>query len=61
MNEGPWLDEKTIRTKANFSVVERLNNKIRTAFTRSYGFKAKEYRDTIIYPVASGLKLLPGC
>ena len=59
MNEGPWLDEKAIRAKTNSSVVERLNNKIRTAFTGSYGFKAKECRDTIIYPVAGGLKLLP--
>jgi hypothetical protein len=27
------------------------------AFRRAYGFKAKEYRDMMIYLVAGGLKL----
>ena len=45
------------RSGINSAVVEGLNNQISTAFKRSYCFKAKEYRDTIIYPVAGGLKL----
>jgi transposase len=52
---------EAIRTEINSAVVEGLNNKIRAAFKRSYGFKAQEYRDTIIYLVASGLKLPPEC
>jgi transposase len=48
---------EAIRSGINSAVVEGLNNKIRTAFKRSYGFKAQEYRDTIIYLVAGGLKL----
>jgi len=52
---------EAIRTEINSAVVEGLNNKIRTAFKRSYGFKAQEYRDTIIYLVAGGLKLPPEC
>jgi transposase len=34
-----------------------LNNKICNAFHRAYGFKAKEYRDTMIYLVAGRLTL----
>ncbi|QRF74545.1 Transposase [Thermoplasmatales archaeon] len=52
---------EAIRSGINSAVVEGLNNKIRTAFKRSYGFKAHEYRDTIIYLVAGGLKLPPQC
>jgi transposase len=52
---------EAIRTEINSAVVEGLNNKIRTAFKRSYGFKAQEYRDTIIQLVAGGLKLPPEC
>ena len=52
---------EAIRSGINSAVVEGLNNKIRTAFKRSYGFKAQEYRDTIIYLVAGGLKLPPEC
>jgi transposase len=52
---------EAIRSGINSAVVEGLNNKIRTAFKRSYGFKAQEYRDTIIYLVAGGLKLPPQC
>ena len=48
---------EAIKSGINSAVVEGLNNKIRTAFKRSYGFKAQEYRDTIIYLVAGGLKL----
>jgi transposase len=36
---------------------EGLNTKIRAAFRRAFGFKAKEYRDTMIYMTAGGLVL----
>ena len=52
---------EAIRSGMNSEVLEGLNNKIRTAFKRSYSFKAQEYRDTIIYLVAGGLKLPPEC
>ena len=52
---------EAIKSGINSAVVEGLNNKIRTAFKRSYGFKAQKYRDTIIYLVAGGLKLPPEC
>ena len=52
---------EAIRSGINSAIAEGLNNKIRTAFKRSYGFKAQEYRDTIIYLVAGGLKLPPEC
>ncbi len=45
----------------NSAVVEGLNNKIRTAFKCSYGFKAHEYIDAIIYHVAGGLRLPSEC
>ena len=48
---------EAIRSGINSAVVEGLNSKIHAAFKRSYGFKAQEYRDTIIYLVAGGLKL----
>jgi len=41
----------------NSSVVEGMNNEIRTAFKRSCGFKAQEYMETIIYLVAGCLSL----
>jgi hypothetical protein len=52
---------EAIKSGINSAVVEGLNNKIRTAFKRSYGFKAEKYRDTIIYLVAGGLRLPPEC
>ena len=52
---------EAIRSGINSAVVEGLNNKIRTAFKRSYGFMVQKYRDTIIYLVAGGLKLPPEC
>ena len=52
---------EAIKSGINSDVVEELNNKIRTAFKRSYVFKTKEYRDTIIYMVAGGLRLPPEC
>ncbi len=39
------------------SVAEGINNKIKTAFKRSYGFKSNEYRDTMIFLIAGKLKL----
>ena len=48
---------EAIRSGINSAVVEGLNNKNRTALKRSYGFKAQEYRDKIIYLVAEGLSL----
>ena len=47
-----------IRSGINSAVVEGLNNKSRTAFKRPHGFKDQEYRDTIIYLGADGLKSL---
>lgn len=52
---------EAISSGINSAVVEGLDNKIRTAFKRSYGFETQEYRDTIIYMVAEGLKLPPQC
>ena len=52
---------EAIRSGINSAVVEGLNNKVCTAFKRSYGFKAQKYRNTIIYLVAGGLKLPPQC
>ena len=51
----------SIKNGINFAVVEGLKHKIRTAFKRSYGFKAQKYRDTMIYLVAGGLRLPPEC
>jgi transposase len=48
---------EAIRTKINSGIVEGLNNKIKTAFKRSYGFKSMIYLDTVIYLVAGGLDL----
>ncbi len=43
----------------NPAVVEGLNNKIRTAFERSFALKAQKYRDAFIYLVEGGLRLPP--
>jgi transposase len=48
---------ESVRQRVTSGYAEGLNNKIRTAFRRAYGFKAKEYRDTMIYLVAGGLSL----
>ena len=42
----------------NNAIAEGINNKIKTAFKRSYDFKQPEYRDTMIFLVAGKLKLL---
>ena len=52
---------EAIRSGINSAVVEGLNNKIKTTFKRSYGFKSYEYRDIITYLVEGGLKLFPEC
>ena len=52
---------EAIRLGINSTVVEGFNNKTRTAFKRSYGFKDQKYRDMIIYSVAGRLKLPPQC
>ncbi|EQD26282.1 transposase, IS204/IS1001/IS1096/IS1165 family protein [mine drainage metagenome] len=46
-----------IMLNLNNAVAEGINNKIKTAFKRSYGFKSDEYRDTIIFLVAGKLTL----
>ena len=48
---------ESVRQKVTSGYAEGLNNKIRTAFRRAYGFKAREYRDTMIYLIAGGLSL----
>ncbi|MGP6239069.1 ISL3 family transposase [Cuniculiplasma sp. SKW4] len=52
---------EAIKSGINSAVVEGLNNKIRTAFKRSYGLKAQEYRNKILYLVAGGLRVSPEC
>ena len=47
-----------IKSGINSAVVEGLNNKICTAFKRSCGFNAQDYRDTTIYLLAGRLSLL---
>jgi transposase len=48
---------ESVRQRVTSGYAEGLNNKIRTAFRRAYGFKAKKYRDTMIHLVAGGLRL----
>ncbi len=48
---------ESVRQRVTSGYAEGLNNKIRTAFRRAYGFKAKEYRDTMIYLIAGRLNL----
>ncbi len=48
---------ESVRQRVTSGYAEGLNNKIRTAFRRAYGFKAKEYRDTMIYLIAGKLNL----
>ena len=49
---------ESVRQRVTSGYAEGLNNNIRTAFRRAYGFKAREYCDTMIYPIAGGLDLL---
>ncbi len=46
-----------IRNGISNAMAEGINNKIRTAFKRAYGFKSADYRDTIIFLVAGKLDL----
>ena len=46
---------EAIKSKLNNGIAEGLNNKIKTAFKRSYGFKTEKYRNTMIYLVAGKL------
>ena len=48
---------RAIMLELSNSVAEGINNKIKTAFKRSYGFKSDEYRDTMIFLVAGKLDL----
>ena len=52
---------ESIRSNLNNGVVEGLNNKIKTGFKRSYGFKTEKYRETMIYLMAGKLKLPTRC
>jgi transposase len=52
---------EAIKRNLNNGVVEGMNNKIKTAFKRSYGFKNEKYRNTIIYLVAGKLDLPTQC
>ena len=45
----------------NNGVAEGLNNKIKTAFKRSYGLKTEKYRNTMIYLMAGKLRLPTRC
>jgi transposase len=48
---------ESVRQRVISGYAEGLNNKIRTSFRRAYGFKAREYRDTMIYLIAGRLNL----
>jgi transposase len=52
---------EAIKRNPNNGVVEGMNNKIKTAFKRSYGFKTEKYRNTMIYLVAGKLDLPTRC
>ena len=49
---------EAILSGINSAIAEDLNNMIHTVFKRSYGFKDLEYRNTIIYLMVGGLRLL---
>ena len=49
------------RIISNNGVLEGSNNKIKTAFTRSYGFKTVKYRKTMIYIMAGKLNMPTRC
>lgn len=48
-------------SKVTNGIIEGLNNKIKTAMKRAYGFKSFEYLKTIIYLVAGKLALPTQC
>jgi transposase len=52
---------EAIKNGLNNGVAEGLNNKIKTAFKRSYGLKTEKYRNTMIYLMAGKLTLPTRC
>ena len=52
---------EVIERNLNNGVVKGINNKIKTAFKRSYVFKTEKYRNTMIYLVAGKLDLPTRC
>ena len=52
---------ESIKGNISNGVVEGLNNKIKTAFKRSYGSKTEKYRNTMIFLMAGKLSLPTRC
>ena len=52
---------ESIKQNISNGVVEGLNNKIKTAFKRSYGLKTEKYRNTMIFLMAGKLTLPTRC
>lgn len=52
---------ESIKQSISNGVVEGLNNKIKTAFKRSYGLKTEKYRNTMIFLMAGKLSLPTRC
>ena len=52
---------EAMKNGLNNGVAEGLNNKIKTAFKRSYGLKTEKYRNTMIYLMAGKLTLPTRC
>lgn len=52
---------EAMKNDLNNGVAEGLNNKIKTAFKRSYGLKTEKYRNTMIYLMAGKLTLPTRC
>ena len=52
---------ESIKENISNGVVEGLNNKIKTAFKRSYGLKTEKYRNTMIFLMAGKLTLPTRC
>lgn len=52
---------ESIKQNISNGIVEGLNNKIKTAFKRSYGLKTEKYRNTIIFLMAGKLSLPTRC
>lgn len=52
---------ESIKGNISNGVVEGLNNKIKTAFKRSYGLKTEKYRNTMIFLMVGKLSLPTRC
>jgi transposase len=52
---------EAMKNGINNGVAEGINNKIKTAFKRSYGLKTEKYRNTMIYLMAGKLTLPTRC